>query len=330
MRTIRSPPNGLLAERAGCHPIVQPWYVDKWAGHIGPRRVPGYLWRIPASPLPGKNANPEMTFLEHLEELRWTLVRSAIAIVVCMVAAFIAKGFVFDHVVLAPREPSFITYRAFCALGQALGLGDMLCAPRLDFDLQNISMSGQFFTHLLVSFVAGFILAFPYILWEFWRFVAPGLHPSERASLRGVVVFATLLFLAGVAFGYFMLAPLSIQFFGGYQVSETVRNQVALDSYIAMVTSVTLWTGILFELPMVVLFLTRAGLITPAFMRTYRKHAFVVVLIASAIITPPDVISQLIVSGPLMALYEGSIHLSARTLRRMEARRMATTEHSTA
>jgi sec-independent protein translocase protein TatC len=262
-----------------------------------------------------------MTFLEHLEELRWTLVRSAIAIAVCMVVAFIAKDFVFDTIVLAPKDASFITYRAFCALGHKVGLGDTLCANSLEFSLQNISMSGQFFTHLIVSFIAGFIVAFPFVLWEIWRFIAPGLHPTERKPLRGIVAFASILFLIGVAFGYFMLAPLSIQFFGGYQVSESVKNAVALDSYIAMITSVTLWTGILFELPMVVLFLTRAGLVTPAFMRTYRKHAFVIVLIAAAIITPPDVVSQLIVSGPLMLLYEGSILLSARTLRRMEQAR---------
>ena len=260
-----------------------------------------------------------MTFLEHLEELRWTLVRSAIAIALCMVAAFIAKDLVFDRIVLAPRASSFITYQAFCALGRSLGMADALCAPDLVFSLQNISMSGQFFTHLMVSFVAGFIVAFPYVLWEFWRFIAPGLHPSERSGLRGITLFASVLFMAGVAFGYFLLAPLSIQFFGGYQVSESVQNAIALDSYIAMVTSVTLWTGILFELPIVVLFLTRAGLITPAFMRSYRKHAFVLVLIASAIITPPDVLSQLIVSVPLMLLYEGSILLAERTLRSMEA-----------
>jgi sec-independent protein translocase protein TatC len=279
---------------------------------LGPGRA------IPQDPLADPTPAQEMTFLEHLEELRWTLVRSAIAVLVCMVAAFIAKDFVFDHIVLAPRDASFITYRAFCALGHGIGLGDSLCATTLDFSLQNISMSGQFFTHLIVSFAVGIIVAFPFILWELWRFVAPGLHPSERGPLRGVVAFASFLFLAGVCFGYFMLSPLSIQFFGGYQVSATVRNAVALDSYIAMVTSVTLWTGILFELPIVVLFLTRAGLITPGFMRMYRKHAFVIVLIASAIITPPDVVSQLLVSGPLMLLYEGSILLSARTLRRME------------
>ncbi len=260
----------------------------------------------------------EMTFLEHLEELRWTIVRSSIAVVVGMVAAFIAKDLVFDGIVLAPKSAGFITYRAFCALGQRVGMGDALCINDLPFVLQNISMSGQFFTHLMVSFVAGFIIAFPYVLWEVWRFIAPGLHPTERKSLRGVVVFATFLFLLGVAFGYFLLAPLSIQFFGSYQVSGAVQNAVALDSYISMVTSVTLWTGVLFELPIVVLFLTRAGLLTPTFMRTYRKHAFVIVLVAAAIITPPDVVSQLVVAGPLMLLYEASILLSASTLRRME------------
>ncbi|MDX9751895.1 MAG: twin-arginine translocase subunit TatC [Flavobacteriales bacterium] len=265
-----------------------------------------------------------MTFLEHLEELRWTLVRSAAAIAVCMVAAFIARGPVFDGIVLAPMKASFITYRAFCALGHAAGMGDVLCVADLGFSLQNISMSGQFFTHLMVSFAAGLVVAFPFVLWELWRFVAPGLHPAERASLRWVVAFASLLFMAGVALGYFLLAPMSIRFFGGYTVSDAVQNVIALDSYIGMVTSVTLWTGVVFQLPIVVLFLTRAGLITPAFMRTYRRHAFVLVLVLAAIITPPDVLSQLIVSAPLMALYEGSILLSARTLRGMERNRPAT------
>lgn len=276
-------------------------------------------------PLAAPQTAHEMTFLEHLEELRWTIVRSAIAVVLGMVAAFIAKDLVFDLIVLAPRESSFITYRAFCALSTMIGMGDALCAGTLELSLQNITMSGQFFTHLMVSFVVGLVVAFPYILWELWRFVSPGLDPAEKGPLRGIVAFASVLFLVGVAFGYFLLAPLSIQFFGGYQVSAAVRNAVALDSYIAMVTSVTLWTGILFELPIVVLFLTRAGLITPGFMRTYRKHAFVIVLIASAIITPPDVVSQLIVSAPLMVLYEGSILLSARTIRRMEAARVRIT-----
>ncbi|HQX30807.1 MAG TPA: twin-arginine translocase subunit TatC [Flavobacteriales bacterium] len=260
----------------------------------------------------------DMTFLEHLEELRWTLVRSVIAIVVCMLAAFVAKEQLFDNVVLAPKNASFITYRLMCALGHKVGLDDGMCVGDLKFTLQNISMSGQFFTHLMVSFVAGFIIAFPFFLWQIWRFLSPGLHPKERASLRGVVLFASVLFFAGVAFGYYVLAPLSLQFFGSYQVSTTVQNAVALDSYIAMLTSVTLWTGVAFELPLVVLFLTRIGLVTPSVLRTYRKHAFVIVLVLAAVLTPPDVVSQLIVSGPLMLLYEGGIMLSARALRQMK------------
>lgn len=265
-----------------------------------------------------------MTFLEHLEELRWTLVRAAIAVAVGMLACFIAKDFVFDRIILAPKEASFVTYRAFCAIGHRIGMGDALCMSDMVFTLQNISMSGQFFTHLIVSFVAGLILAFPYVLWEFWRFVSPGLHASEKGSMRGLVWFATILFLSGVAFGYFLLTPLSIQFFGTYQVSSSVQNTVALDSYIAMVTSVTLWTGVLFELPLVILFLTRAGIVAPPFLRTYRKHAFVGILIVAAVLTPPDVVSQLIVSGPLMLLYEFSILVSARTQRRMDQARKGT------
>ncbi len=260
----------------------------------------------------------EMTFLEHLEELRWTLVRAAIAIALAMVAAFIAKDLLFDHVILAPKHASFITYRAFCALGQLLGMGEALCVGDLDFTLQNISMSGQFFTHLVVSFVAGLIIAFPYVMWEVWRFISPGLHATERHALRGTALFATALFAAGVAFGYFLLAPLSIQFFGAYQVSGSVQNAVALDSYVSMVTSVTLWTGVVFQLPLVVLFMARAGLVGPEFLRTYRKHAFVIILVIAAVLTPPDVVSQLIVSGPLMLLYEFSILLAARAVRARE------------
>jgi sec-independent protein translocase protein TatC len=264
-----------------------------------------------------------MTFLEHLEELRWTLVRSAIALGLAMAGAFLAKDIIFGAVVLAPKEPGFITYRAFCALGRATGMGDALCANDLGLTLQNISMSGQFFTHLMVSLAAGIVIAFPYMMWELWRFIAPGLHPHERRALSGTVAFASALFLAGISFGYFLLAPLSIRFFGSYQVDASVSNAIALDSYISMVTSVTLWTGVLFQLPLVVLFLTRAGIVTPGMLRTYRRHAFVVMLVAAAIITPPDVISQLIVAGPLLALYEAGILISARTLRRMEQRSIA-------
>lgn len=257
-----------------------------------------------------------MTFLEHLEELRWTLVRSAIAVAVGFVLAFVFKTILFEEVVLAARDPHFITYRGFCKLGEWLGMPG-ICISELGFTLQNLPVSGQFMTHMTVAFVAGFILAFPYILWELWRFIGPGLRDKERKAVRGFVAAGSLLFLTGVLFGYYLLAPLTVQFFGNYQVSPSVANNFALESFIGIVTQVTLWTGLVFEMPLVVLILTRIGVLGPAVLRQYRKHAYVGILIIAAILTPPDVISQLLVSAPLIVLYEGSILLSQRSQRRM-------------
>ncbi|MCO5274803.1 MAG: twin-arginine translocase subunit TatC [Flavobacteriales bacterium] len=257
----------------------------------------------------------ELTFLEHLEALRWTLVRSALAVGVGMVAAFVFKDVVFDRIILAPQRPDFLTYHVFCQLALKLGLDRSFCMDHSGFTLMNTTMAGQFMVHIMVSFVAGLILAFPYILWEAWRFVKPGLAAGERKAVRGVVFFASLLFLCGVVFGYYVLAPMSIQFLGTYTVSASVPNLVDLNSYIGTITSLTLWTGVMFELPMIVYFLARTGLVGPSFLRTYRRHAYVAILIIAAIITPPDVTSQIIVSIPLIALYEGSIFLAARTRR---------------
>lgn len=253
----------------------------------------------------------EMTFLEHLEELRWTIVRSAIAVAVGFVLAFIFKTFLFEEVVLAARDPGFITYRGFCWLGQQLGI-DAICIRELGFTLQNLPVSGQFMTHMTVAFVAGIILAFPYILWELWRFIGPGLHERERTAVRAFVLSGSFLFLLGVLFGYYLLAPLSVQFFGTYQVSPSVANNFALESFIGIITQVTLWTGLVFELPLVVHVLSRLGILGPGMLRSYRRHAYVGILVLAAILTPPDIISQLIVAGPLMLLYEFSIGLSAR------------------
>lgn len=260
----------------------------------------------------------DLTFLDHLEALRWTLMRSAAAVMVGMVLAFIYKDIVFDAVILAPQRPDFFTYRVFCWLALKLGLDRSFCMDGSGFTLMNTTMAGQFMVHIMVSFVVGIILAMPYILWEVWRFVKPGLKETEQHAVRGVVVFASLLFLAGVVFGYYVLAPMSIQFLGTYTVSDSVPNLVDLNSYIGTITSLTLWTGVVFELPMVVYFLARTGIVGPGFLRTYRRHAYVVILIIAAIITPPDVTSQLIVSFPLIILYEGSIMLAARTQKRRE------------
>jgi sec-independent protein translocase protein TatC len=266
---------------------------------------------------PAKEERAEMGFLDHLEELRWALVRSAIAVAVAMMGAFFCKEMVFDGIILAQCRSDFATYRMLCALGQRWSI-EGLCLGDAGFTLQNITMSGQFMTHVKVSLFAGFVLAFPFVFWQIWRFVSPGLHAAERKAARGAVFFASLLFFLGVAFGYYLLAPLSIQFLGSYKVSGSVGNSIALDSYIGTITSVTLWTGLLFQLPLVLLLLARIGLLGAQFLRTHRKHAVVCILVLAAIITPPDVASQLMVTLPLVLLFELSILLVARAERRRE------------
>ena len=257
----------------------------------------------------------EMGFLDHLEILRWHLIRSAAVVIGLAIVAFAAKRIVFDVIIFGPKNADFITYRMFCKLSQALGLDDALCMTELPFTLQNIDMAGQFTTHIRVSLVAGFIVGFPYVLREVWRFIKPGLKKSESRYARGVVFFSSLLFMAGVSFGYFMISPLSVNFLGSYTVSQQVANEINLGSFISTVTTVTLATGIIFELPILVYFLTKLGLLTPAMMKTYRRHAIVVTVILSAIITPPDIASQVLVSLPLLILYEISIFISARVIR---------------
>lgn len=259
----------------------------------------------------------EMSFLDHLEELRWGLIRSVSVILLFGIVAFIFKGILFDVIIFGPRDPNFPTYQLFCKMSHFFGLDDSFCMTEMPFSLQNITMSGQFTTHLISSVVAGLILAFPYVVWELWRFLKPGLRPSERTAARGMVFYSSVLFASGVLFGYYMIAPLSVQFLGGYQISPTVANQIHLSSYISTVTSVTLSAGIVFQLPILIYFLTKMGLVTPALLKTYRKHAIVGVLVLSAVITPPDVTSQILVTIPIMVLYEVSILISKRVVKRM-------------
>lgn len=265
----------------------------------------------------GKKGEKEMSFLEHLEELRWHIIRSIIAIIIMMILAFIFKNIIFDSVILAPRSPEFITARLLCQLGEYFNT-DALCINRQQWTLININMSGQLTTHIIVSLVAGLILAFPVVLWEFWRFFKPALKANEARYAQGAVFAASMLFFLGVAFGYFMLAPLSIHFLSSYEVSPDVINQINIRSYIGTITSICLATGVVFELPIIAFFLTKIGLITPEFMRKFRKHAIVVIFILAAIITPPDVFSQTLVAIPLLLLYEISILISARVMRQKE------------
>jgi sec-independent protein translocase protein TatC len=261
---------------------------------------------------PFKAGDParEMSFLEHLEALRWHLVRSVGAVVALAVLAFVKKDIVFDAVLFGPRHADFPTYRWLCALSERVRID--LCIDDFSFNLISVAMAGQFTTHVWVSFLAGVILAFPYIVWELWRFVKPALTASESRHARGAVFFISILFFSGVLFGYYLIAPLSIHFLGSYQVSETVSNQINLASYISTIAFLTFATGLVFELPAVVYFLSRVGLVTPRFMRAYRRHAMVAILVVAAVITPsPDVSSQLLVALPLFGLYELSIFVSA-------------------
>jgi len=265
----------------------------------------------------GKKGEKEMSFLEHLEELRWHIIRSVLAVLILMVIAFIFKNFIFGKIILGPKSPGFITNRLMCELGEYLN-APALCINTLPLNLINIKMSGQLTTHITVSMVAGLILAFPVILWEFWKFFKPALKSNEAKYAKGAVFAASMLFFTGVLFGFFLLAPLSIHFLSSYEIDPMVVNQINIRSYIGTLTSICLATGLVFELPIIAFFLTKIGLITPAFMRKYRKHAIVVIFILAAIITPPDIFSQTLVAIPLLILYEVSILISGRVMKQKE------------
>lgn len=253
-----------------------------------------------------------MSFLQHLEVLRWHLMRAAAAVLIFAVVAFFYMDVIFDNIILAPKDPDFITFRAMCAFSHSVLNSNQLCVESTGFELINTNMSGQFSSHLYLSLVIGIILAFPYIFWEIWRFVRPALKENEARSARGIVFFCTLLFFTGVLFGYYVVSPLAANFLGNYQLSTQIKNFIDFNSYISIITVTTLVTGLVFELPIVSFILSKLGVLTPGFMRRYRKHAVVVILIAAAIITPsPDVISQMLVAMPLYILYEISILVSA-------------------
>ena len=253
----------------------------------------------------------EMGFLDHLEVLRWHLIRSISAIIIFAIVAFIFYQFIFDTIILAPKTPDFFTNKLLCEFGNFINI-KTLCINSEPFQIININMAGQFSTHIMVSLVAGFLIAFPYVFWEIWRFIKPALYNNEQKHTQGAVFFSSSLFFLGVLFGYYLIVPLSVHFLGGYNISNQVLNQINLGSYISTITSIVLAAGIIFELPIVIYFLSKAGLITPAILKKYRRHSLVVILALSAIITPPDVFSQVLVALPLVILYEIGIKISKR------------------
>lgn len=260
----------------------------------------------------------EMSFLGHLEELRWHLVRSASAIFIIAIVLFVFQKEVYEHFLLAHRKSDFITYQVFCDLFNFLGMDSTFCTVEFKDNLISLKPTQQLMNSIWTSFILGIILAFPYLLWEIWRFISPGLTAKEIKNSRGFIFIASFLFFLGISFSFYILAPISIHFLYNYQITDLIQNNFTMDSHIGLVTNLLLGVSILFELPVLVYFLTKAGLITPEFLRKYRKHALVVVLIVAAIITPPDIASQVIVAIPILILYEVSIKVSKMVIKKQQ------------
>jgi len=265
-----------------------------------------------------KNAN-EMTFLDHLEALRWVLVRSAVAVLIAATVAFAFSDFIFDTLIFGPIDPNFYTYRVLCDLSHKFGLDDSVCIGEMDFIIQNTNVEGQISIMIWICIISGFILAFPYILYEFWKFISPALYESERKHAKLFISVASLLFFLGVLFGYYVIVPMSVNFFATFKVSEIIKNEFNIDSYIGMIKTSVIASGLYFELPILIYFLTKLGLVTAEFLRKYRRYAIVIILIIAAIVTPPDVVSQIIIAIPMLLIYEGCIIMSKYVAKKEKA-----------
>ena len=262
-----------------------------------------------------RSQDREMSFVDHLEELRWHIVRSLIAVLVIAVVIFLYMDVFFDTVIMGPLRPDFISYDALCRFSNWAGLGDSLCVPVANTKLQATTFGSQFISSISIAFVSGFIIAFPYIFWEFWRFIKPALTEKEVKTTRFAIFFVSFFFFTGAAFGYYLLAPFTFSFLGNYQLGNMhlLETRPMLSDYVDNLVNITLGAAVAFQLPVVAYVLTRIGLVTPSFLKTYRKYAYVAILIVAAIITPsPDWMSQMIVCVPLVLLYEFSIILSKR------------------
>ncbi len=258
-----------------------------------------------------KQEEKEMSFLDHLEELRWHIIRSLIAIIIFAIIAFLSKSIVFGKIILGPSKSDFWTYKALCDIGQWINI-NVFCIEKLPFIIQSRQMAGQFMMHISSSFVIGIICAFPYAFWEFWRFISPGLYVNEKKAARGATFYVSFLFFIGIMFGYFVLTPISINFLANYQIDPSILNEFDIISYVSTISTLVLASGLVFQLPMVIFFLTKAGLVDKFILREYRRHAIVIILVFGAILTPPDPFSQIVLAIPLIGLYQISIYISGK------------------
>jgi sec-independent protein translocase protein TatC len=272
----------------------------------------------------GKKNTDEMSFLDHIEDLRWHLIRITLSILVCATVAFIFSGFIFEHIIFAPKRMDFPTYKWLCQASQFIGINDTtFCAAEFPFKVQSRTMAGQFSADIWTSIFAGFVLAFPYVIYQLWSFISPGLRSEERKYSRGFIFITSILFFVGVLFGYYIVTPLSINFLGNYSVSSEISNEFDISSYISIIRSSSLASGLVFQLPIIIYFLTKIGLVTPQIMIKYRKFALVIVLVLSAIITPPDLASQIIVAIPILILYQVSIYISKVVVKNLNKKQKA-------
>ena len=260
-----------------------------------------------------RNTAAEMSFIDHLEELRWHIIRAVIAILIGAIGVFVYVREIVDEILLAPAHDKFITYKWLCSAGHFFGLGNSLCMAGTKVSFISTAMTGQFISSFTIAFIGGFVIAFPYVFWEFWRFVRPALNPKELKKTTGVIFWVSFLFFLGVAFGYYVLTPFMVNFYFSYPISPLIEIKPTFSDYIENLVYTTVGIGILFQMPLLVMVLTRIGIITARFLKKYRRHAFVVILIAAAIITPStDPFSLTLVTIPLYGLYEASIIVASR------------------
>ena len=259
----------------------------------------------------------EMTFIDHLEELRQHIIRSVIAILLMAIVIFIYRDWVFDNVITGPINPDFISYRLLCDFSHWAHMGDALCMPPVKINMQTTTFGGQFLSSISLALIGGILIAFPYIFWEFWRFIKPALKDKELKNTRFIIFWVSFFFFTGAAFGYFLLGPFTFNFLGSFTLGTkgVLETRPTLTDYLDNLTNLILGCGIAFELPVLAYILTKIGLIGPDFLKKYRRHAIVVILIISAVITPPDMLSQIIVSIPIIGLYEIGIVVSKRALK---------------
>lgn len=252
-----------------------------------------------------------MSFLDHLEELRWRLVRIAIFVVLVSIVLWIFQEWIMDHLFLSMKNPDFISFKLIC---DYLGV----CVEEVPVKMQSMKVSGQFSYALMTSILGAIVISFPFIFYQIWAFVKPGLRKNEESIAKGIVLYVSLLFFTGISFGYFVVAPLCIQFFGSYQISDKIQNIFTINSYMSTILSTVFYSGLLFLLPVISYLFTKLGILNADFLRKYRKHAIIVILILSAVITPPDLISQIIVGIPIALLYEAGILVSSKVEKKMK------------